>query len=136
MGQRWRADEALASLALVLMALIPLVEILARPMLGKGVENAPILVQHLGLWMAMCGALAAERHGHLSSLGALVPGRQGLAHACAAVICGVLAWSCWQLVLSERDAGSTTGLHGSRVVGSSHHAGGLCALGSQAGHAG
>ncbi len=102
---RWRLDEALASLALVLMALIPLVEILARPMLGKGVENAPILVQHLGLWMAMCGALAAERHGHLSSLGALVPGRQGLAHASAGVICGVLAWSCWQLVLSERDAG-------------------------------
>ena len=105
MGLRWRVDEALASLALVLMALIPLVEILARPMLGKGVENAPILVQHLGLWMAMCGALAAERHGHLSSLGALVPGRQGLAHASAGVICGVLAWSCWQLVLSERDAG-------------------------------
>ena len=104
MGLRWRFDEALASVALVLMALIPLLEILARPVLGKGIENAPILVQHLGLWMAMCGALVAERHGHLSSLGALLPGRQGLAHACAAVICGVLSWASLQLVVSEREA--------------------------------
>ncbi len=100
----WRFDETLASVALVLMVLIPLLEILARPVLGKGIENAPILVQHLGLWMAMCGALVAERHGHLSSLGALLPGRQGLAHASAAVICGVLSWASWQLVVSEREA--------------------------------
>jgi C4-dicarboxylate transporter DctM subunit len=104
MALRWRIDEAFASVALVLMALIPLIEILARPVLGKGIENAPILVQHLGLWMAMWGALAAERHGHLSSLGALLPGRQGFAHACAAVICGVLSWASWQLVMSEREA--------------------------------
>ena len=104
MTLRWRVDEAFASVALVLMALIPLLEILARPVLGKGIENAPILVQHLGLWMAMCGALAAERHGHLSSLGALLPGRQGIANACAAAICGVLSWASWQLVMSEREA--------------------------------
>ena len=107
MTLRWRIDEAFASMALVFMALIPVLEILARPMLGKGIENAPILVQHLGLWMAMCGALVAERHGHLSSLGALLPGRQGLAHACAAVICGVLSWASWQLVVSEREAAQT-----------------------------
>ncbi len=104
MWLRWRVDEAFASVALVLMALIPLLEILARPMFGKGIENAPILVQHLGLCMAMCGALVAERHGHLSSLGALLPGRHVLAQASAAVMCGVLAWASWQLVVSEREA--------------------------------
>jgi tripartite ATP-independent transporter DctM subunit len=104
MGLRWRFDEAFASGALVLMVLIPLLEILARPVLGKGIENAPILVQHLGLCMAMCGALVAERHGHLSSLGALLPGRHWIAHASAAVICGVLSWASLQLVLSEREA--------------------------------
>lgn len=36
-----RFDELLASVALALMALIPLVEILSRPVLGKGIENAP-----------------------------------------------------------------------------------------------
>ncbi|PUE25453.1 C4-dicarboxylate ABC transporter permease [Limnohabitans sp. JirII-29] len=104
MWRHGRLDESLACVALVFMALIPLLEILARPMLGKGIENAPILVQHLGLWMAMCGALVAERRGHLSNLGALFAGKQRLAHASAAVVCGMLAWASWQLVASEREA--------------------------------
>ena len=100
--QRWlRLDEAFASVALALMALIPLVEILSRPMLGKGIDNAPVLVQHLGLVMAMWGAIAAERHGHLTSIGQIFSGIQGLANASAALICGVLAWASWQFVLSE-----------------------------------
>lgn len=94
-------DEALASTALALMALIPLVEILSRPVMGTGIDNAPVLVQHLGLVMAMWGALAAERHGHLTSLGRVLPGLQGVANACAALICGVLAWASWQFVVSE-----------------------------------
>ena len=35
-----RFDEAIASIALVLMAVIPLIEILVRPFMGKGIENA------------------------------------------------------------------------------------------------
>ena len=58
-----RFDEALSSAALALMTLIPLVEIGLRPALGKGVENASMLVQHLGLVMAMFGAVAADRWG-------------------------------------------------------------------------
>ena len=68
-GPRQRLDEGVASAALALMALIPLIEIALRPLLGAGVENASVLVQHLGLVLAMFGAVAAERHGHLSSLG-------------------------------------------------------------------
>jgi TRAP-type C4-dicarboxylate transport system permease large subunit len=103
-------DAAVASAALVLMALIPLVEILARPLLGSGVENAPVLVQHLGLVMAMVGALAAERHGHLTTLGSglvsLTSGPRRLAvlafaHASAALICGLLAQASWTFVASE-----------------------------------
>jgi hypothetical protein len=53
---RWaRWDEALAAAALALMVLVPLVEIAARPFLGRGIENAPVLVQHLGLLLAMFG---------------------------------------------------------------------------------
>ncbi len=106
-------DVGLASQALVLMALIPLVEVLARPLLGRGVENAPVLVQHLGLLMAMFGALAAERHGHLTTLGtglvSLVDGHKRLAvlifaHASAALICGMLALASWTFVASEMGA--------------------------------
>ncbi len=59
-----QADAGLAALALALMAVIPLVEILSRPLMGKGIDNAPVVVQHLGLLMAMSGAIAAERFGH------------------------------------------------------------------------
>lgn len=99
----WPADEVLASLALALMALIPLVEMVCRPLLGQGVQNAPVLVQHLGLVMAMWGALAAERHGHLTRLS--VGGVHAIGHATAALLCGVLAWASWQFVHSEIEVG-------------------------------
>ena len=96
-----RIDEAIASLALVLMAVIPLVEILARPFMGKGIENAPLFVQHMGLVLAMWGAIAAERNGHLTNLGRLFEQGEQFAHIAAGVICGVLTWASWQFVLSE-----------------------------------
>jgi len=99
-----QADNVLASIALVLMALIPLVEILSRPVMGKGIENAPVVVQHLGLVMAMCGAIAAERFGHLTSLGVLWPRFYALGQFISAMVCGVLAWASAQLVLSEMSA--------------------------------
>ena len=49
-------DEAIASVALALMTLIPLLEIALRPLHGRGIENAAVLVQHLGLALAMFGA--------------------------------------------------------------------------------
>jgi tripartite ATP-independent transporter DctM subunit len=103
-------DEVLASVALVLMTLIPLVEIALRPLLGEGIENAPVLVQHLGLILAMMGALAAERHGHLSSLGNGISGVGGpgvqnalklFSDASAAVICGLLGYASWRFVETE-----------------------------------
>jgi len=102
-------DTHIASLALALMMVIPLVEILMRPVLGSGIDNAPVLVQHLGLVLAMFGALAAERHGHLTSFGATgtgtaqTPAWRG-AQCLAAAVCGVLAYASWRFVQSERDA--------------------------------
>ena len=106
-----RADELLSSLALVLMALIPALEILLRPLMGRGIENAPVLVQHLGLVLAMFGALAAERHGHLTTLagGARVDGARpnavlhAFANGVAALVCGMLALASWRLVASEME---------------------------------
>ena len=112
---RWlaRSDEFLAIIALGLMLLIPLVEIAARPLLGQGIANAPVLVQHLGLLLAMFGAIAAERHGHLTSLGGglgdMAGGRfksalKSFADAGASLICGLLALASWRFVASEMQA--------------------------------
>jgi tripartite ATP-independent transporter DctM subunit len=106
----WRFDEVIASAALLLMMLIPLIEIAMRPLMGRGVENAPVLVQHLGLLLAMFGAVAAERHGHLITLGSglanvgserFQAGVHRFAQASAALICGLLALASWRLVASE-----------------------------------
>jgi tripartite ATP-independent transporter DctM subunit len=80
-------------------------------MAGSGIANAPVVVQHLGLVMAMFGSVAALRHGHLSSFGkGLASTRwpraaawsQHLGRLFAALVCGLLCWSSWQLVDSER----------------------------------
>jgi C4-dicarboxylate transporter, DctM subunit len=108
-----RFDEVLSSSALLLMMLIPLIEMTARPWVGRGVANGPVLVQHLGLVLAMFGALAAERHGHLTTLGGGL-GRTGngplpaamrlFAEGSAALICGLLTQASWRLVASESEA--------------------------------
>lgn len=67
--QNW--DANVAALALFVMVLIPVIEVLLRPLQGSGIDNAPILVQHLGLLFSLAGAIYAERTGHLTSLGAL-----------------------------------------------------------------
>ncbi len=103
-------DEFLSSAALALMMLIPIVEIALRPFLGRGVENGPVVVQHLGLVLAMFGAVAAERHGHLASLGGSLatPDKSGwrvamrtFADGSAALVCGLLASASWRFVASE-----------------------------------
>ena len=56
-------DEKIAALALGLMMLIPLIEIGMRPLLGSGIANAPVVVQHLGLVLAMFASRARRLRG-------------------------------------------------------------------------
>jgi tripartite ATP-independent transporter DctM subunit len=86
---------------------------------GQGVQNAAVLVQHLGLVMAMFGAVAAERSGHLATFGSGVSGTTPFAMytkqaalAATGVVCGVLAWASWQFVASERLAASPSLAYG------------------------
>lgn len=109
--KRWaRWDEVLAGAALALMLIVPLVEIAARPFLGRGVENAPVVVQHLGLLLAMIGALAAGRYGHLTTLGSSLDqvggagvqaAVQAWARGSSALVCGLLAVASWRFVATE-----------------------------------
>lgn len=109
-----RLDALPAVLALALMVAVPLAEMALRPLMGRGVDNAAVLVQHLGLVVAMFGAIAAERLGHLTSLGGSLD-RLGsaatqahvrmLAAGASALLCGMLAHAGWQLVDAERGAG-------------------------------
>jgi tripartite ATP-independent transporter DctM subunit len=110
---KFHVDTVVAGAALVAMAVIPVVEIALRPFLGRGVENSAVLVQHLGLVLAMFGALAAERSGHLTTLagGVAGPGHtpaqrmlQVFGRASTALVCGALALASWRFVHSEMQA--------------------------------
>lgn len=103
-------DALIAAGALALMLLLPLAEMLLRPLFGRGIANAPIFVQHLGLVLAMFGALVAERGGHLTSLGAglAATGHPAIdraarlfAQASSALLSGMLAQASWTFVASE-----------------------------------
>jgi len=107
-----RFDSWLAAGALALMLLIPLAEIVLRPLFGRGVENAPVLVQHLGLVLAMFGALVAERSGQLTTLGAGLGAVEHprlslfarlFAGASSSVVCGLLAQASWTFMVSEME---------------------------------
>ena len=106
-------DELLAGGALGLMLLLPLLEMGMRPLFGQGIDNAPVLVQHLGLVLAMFGALVAERGQHLSSLGAGFSAASNpllskvavvFSRASAALLCGMLTQASWTFVASEMAA--------------------------------
>ena len=103
-------DNLLAASALLFMMLIPVLEMLLRPLHSRGIDNAPSLVQHLGLLMSMMGALAAERHEGLARLGNM--GRyfnnpQVSVYTRAAglfmssVMCGALSFAGLELARSE-----------------------------------
>lgn len=98
-----KIDEILAGGALLLMLLIPLLEMVLRPLLGAGIHNAPLLVQHLGLVLAMFGAVFAQRGGHLTSLAASLP--NGVSRGVTLGICALLAYASGEFLVTEIEAG-------------------------------
>lgn len=110
-----------AALALGLMVLVPVIEILARPLMGQGVDNASVLVQHLGLVMAMAGAVAAASRSELSTvLHAAEPTTGGYAASlnwrqallrlslvASALTSASLARASWNFVMTEIEAATT-----------------------------
>ena len=117
-----RPKEALAStedsvggLVLGAMALLPVVEMVARTGAIKGVSGAGEIVQHLTLWVAFLGAALAAREGKLLSIatGALLPeGRvKALAGLFSAFVTGaiaaLLARASYDLMLVDKEYGTT-----------------------------
>jgi C4-dicarboxylate transporter DctM subunit len=111
------AENAFASLALLSMVILPLLEIIWRRALGQGLPGSGPIVQHLTLWVGFLGAAIAARDGKLLALatGTFIP--HGLWRRAADILAAafgawsalVLAWGGYQMVLMERQAGTTIG---------------------------
>ncbi len=107
-------EDALAGVALALMFVLPLAEIVLRRVAGTGIPGSIPFVQHLVLWVGFLGAALAAREGTMLALATgtfLPPGPARewagtLAATVAAAVSMMLAVGAYELVLSEREAGT------------------------------
>jgi C4-dicarboxylate transporter, DctM subunit len=103
-----RAENVLATFALGGIMLLPLAEIVIRPLNGVGIKGSAPFAQNLTLWVGLLGAAIAAREGKLLTLatGEYLPeGRvTAFAHIAAATlgaaVSTMFAFGGWQLVQS------------------------------------
>ncbi len=111
-------EEWGAGLALALMALLPLAEIVVRPLLTGGIPGSIPFVQHLTLWVAFLGAGIAARQDKLIALatatfipeGAARRAAQAFAATVGAAVTALLAWSAIDVVAIEMEIGGDIAL--------------------------
>src|SRR4026208_511233 len=110
-------ENAIATVAMLAMVALPLLEIAVRRLFGIGVPASGPIVQHLTLWVGFLGAAIAAREGKLLALatGAVLsagtPRRIAdiVAAAVASCVSLVLAWGGAQMVAAEREGQTTVG---------------------------
>ena len=104
-----RLEDFFGIASLVSMAVLPLTELVGRPLLGIGVPGSVGVVQHLTMWVAFLGAMIASRqrrHLALATATFLPAGFRPFAEVVSAVattgVGAVLAWTSAQMVYAER----------------------------------
>jgi C4-dicarboxylate transporter DctM subunit len=112
-----KLENLLASSVLILIALIPVLEVLVRKLLRTGIPSSSDFVRHLILWIAFLGGTVTSRENkHLTlSVGIdLIKGRANrvirTATALIAVsICTAMTWSSLSFLLIAVDPGKRVG---------------------------
>ena len=111
-------EELLAACALGVMVLLPLAEIVIRPLVAGGIPGSIPFVEHLTLWVGFLGAGLAARRNKLIALATatFIPeGRargvsQGFAATVGAGVSALLAWSAIDVVAIEMEVGGDIAL--------------------------
>ena len=124
LGLLHRSEELLAAGALAAMALLPLAEIVVRPIVTGGIPGSIPFVQHLTLWVGFLGAGLAARQNKLIALatatfipeGTARQVAQAFAATVGATVSAILAWSAIDVVAIEMEVGGEIAL-GDAVVG-------------------
>jgi C4-dicarboxylate transporter DctM subunit len=115
----FRGENAVLSIALALMAILPLAEMALRAAVGRGIPGAASLVQHLTLIVGMIGAAIAAREDRLLAVAGVHAFLKGTPAAAARVISAAVAtavaaglcYAAFQFVASEYEAGKQL-IHG------------------------
>ncbi len=104
-----RTEDGILAAALLLMALIPVVELVGRTWFGIGIPGATEYLQHLTLWIGFLGAMLATRDNkHLKIMATVnwLPLRASRVVDClgafiSAAVCAGLFGASLQLVVAE-----------------------------------
>lgn len=104
-----RTEDAILVIALLVMALIPVVELVGRTWFSIGIPGSTEYVQHLTLWIGFLGAMLASREDkHLKIAAAVIwlPVRVSRVVDCAgaflsAAVCAGLFGASLELVVAE-----------------------------------
>lgn len=104
-----RTEDAILVIALLVMALIPVVELVGRTCFSIGIPGATEYVQHLTLWIGFLGAMLASREDkHLKIAAAVIwlPVRASRVVDCvgafiSAAVCAGLFGASLELVVAE-----------------------------------
>jgi C4-dicarboxylate transporter DctM subunit len=107
-------EELVANLALAAMVILPLAEILVRPILSGGIPGSISFVQHLTLWVGFLGAALAAREGKLIALATATFIPEGKVRQATEIFSAfvgsavsvILATAAWQLVQFDREDGT------------------------------
>ena len=118
LGFLHRAEELVAAGALGAMALLPLAEIVVRPIVAGGIPGSIPFVQHLTLWVGFLGAGLAARQNKLIALatatfipeGTARQVAQGFAATVGAAVSALLARSAIDVVAIEMEVGGEIAL--------------------------
>ena len=118
LGLLHAAEDTFAALPLAVMVLLPLAEIVVRPVLAGGIPGSIPFVQHLTLWVGFLGAALAARENKLIALatasfipeGGVRRATQAFAATVGAAVTGLLAWSAMDVVAIEMDVGGEIAL--------------------------
>jgi tripartite ATP-independent transporter DctM subunit len=110
-------ENSVASIALLAMAVLPILEAVLRATVGFGIPASTPMVQHLTLWVAFLGAAMAAREDRMLAIGTaqFVPeGRPReitkiATSFVAAAICALLCLASIDLVRVEQQAGTSLG---------------------------
>jgi C4-dicarboxylate transporter, DctM subunit len=103
------AERSVLVAALALATLLPLVDVIGRPLWGFHIPGSDAYVQHLTLWIAFVGGLAAAsqaKHLTLSTAEFLGEGAwrafsRLLSYSVSAAVLGVLAYASSQVVIAD-----------------------------------
>lgn len=85
------SENAITSLALALMVVLPLTEIAMRRVLHTGISNSSAIVQHLSLIVGMLGGALAARENRLLAISSAVGLLKGRKRAAASVFASAVA---------------------------------------------